>query len=78
MDYRSLSPSDMHPCDLLRGQYEERGQTVTFCHNATQRWYYLDAHRTDEVTLIKIWDSKEDVEGKREFVFDYSTPFSYF
>jgi hypothetical protein len=60
MDFRSLSASDIHPVDLWRHQYEERGQTVAFTHANSQKWYYLDKHRTDEVTMIKIWDSKDD------------------
>ncbi|KAG9230911.1 hypothetical protein BJ875DRAFT_407957 [Amylocarpus encephaloides] len=60
MDYRSLSSSDVHPCDLWRHQFEEKGQTVTFTHNENQKWYYLDRHRTNEVSLIKIWDSRRE------------------
>ena len=61
MDFTSLQPGDVHPCNLWRGAWEDRGQTVTFTHAAGQRWFYLDAHHTDEVTLLKIWDSREGV-----------------
>ncbi|RWA08683.1 hypothetical protein EKO27_g6418 [Xylaria grammica] len=57
MDYATLDAENVHPCDLWRGQYEERGQTVTIEHNANQKWWYLEGHRPDEVTLLKIWDS---------------------
>jgi hypothetical protein len=60
MDYRSCSASDMHPCDLLRGEFEERGQTATFTHTEDQKWFYLDKQTTSEVTLVKIWDNKPD------------------
>lgn len=67
MDYRSLSPANVHPCTLWRHQYEERGQTVTFSYADGQKWYYLDGHLREEVTMIKIWDNEESVVGKCEF-----------
>ncbi|CAJ2504445.1 Uu.00g118390.m01.CDS01 [Anthostomella pinea] len=57
MDYTTLDPKHVHPCDLWRGEYEERGQTVTIEHDPGQRWWYLGGHSTEEVTLLKIWDS---------------------
>ncbi|KAI0886474.1 S-adenosyl-L-methionine-dependent methyltransferase [Annulohypoxylon maeteangense] len=60
MDYRTIGPSAMHQCDLLAGKDEVRGHTATFTHSDKQKWYYLNRHRTDEVTLIKIWDNKTD------------------
>ncbi|RYP04561.1 hypothetical protein DL764_004369 [Monosporascus ibericus] len=60
MDYRSVKPSDMYPCDLLKGEYEERGQTATFTYSDQHKWYYLDRQETNEVTIIKIWDSRTD------------------
>lgn len=27
-------------------------------HDNAQKWYYLNKHNTDEVTIIKIWDNK--------------------
>lgn len=59
MDFQTLSQSDVHNCDLWRHQFEERGQTVTYTQNEAQKWYYLDKHEVDEVTMIKIWDSKD-------------------
>jgi len=41
---------------------------VAFSYAEGQEWYYLDGHRREEVTMIKIWDNKEDVVGKREFL----------
>ncbi|KAL6788103.1 methyltransferase [Trichoderma camerunense] len=64
MDYRSCDPDLIYPTDLLDKADGYRGQTVTFGHSDKQKWYYLDGHRTDEVTLIKIWDNKNDVVGK--------------
>ena len=63
MDFLSLDPDHVHPCDLWRGGgggFEERGQTVTIEHSTGQRWWYLGGHKTNEVTLLKIWDSWGD------------------
>ncbi|CAD6569109.1 MAG: hypothetical protein ASARMPREDX12_002203 [Alectoria sarmentosa] len=49
---------------LHRHQFEERGQTVAFSYADDQKWYYLDGHGVDEVTMIKIWDNDENVVGK--------------
>jgi len=68
MDTRSVSAKDVFPVDLLKHQYEERGQTVAVCHQTDQKWWYLSGHRTDEVTMIKIWDNEEYISGKCEYV----------
>ncbi|KAK5637664.1 hypothetical protein RRF57_013379 [Xylaria bambusicola] len=60
MDFTTLDAAHVHPCDLWRGKYEERGQTVTIEHHPNQKWWYLEGHRSDEVTLLKIWDSCSD------------------
>ncbi|KAF2973010.1 hypothetical protein GQX73_g497 [Xylaria multiplex] len=60
MDFTTLDAESVHPCDLWRGQYEERGQTVTIEHHPKQKWWYLGSHCPDEVTLLKIWDSWGD------------------
>lgn len=64
MDYQSVKPSDMYPCDLLKQDYEERGQTATFTYSDQQKWYYLDKQKTNEVTVIKIWDNKTEGVSK--------------
>ena len=56
--------SDVHPCHLWKHRFEERGQTVAFTYAAGQKWYYLDGHGVDEVTMIKIWDNDKNVIGK--------------
>ncbi|KAH8585424.1 hypothetical protein B0O99DRAFT_530918 [Bisporella sp. PMI_857] len=60
MDFRTLSPANIHPCDLWRNQFEERGQTVTFEKSDEQKWWFLGGHEVDEVTVLKIWDSKNE------------------
>ncbi|KAJ5190072.1 hypothetical protein N7491_007887 [Penicillium cf. griseofulvum] len=64
MDYRTCRTNLIYPTDLLDKVDNYRGQTVTFGYADEQEWYYLDKQRTDEVTMIKIWDSKEDVQAK--------------
>ncbi|GIK07522.1 hypothetical protein Aspvir_003188 [Aspergillus viridinutans] len=66
MDYRTCDPNLIYPTDLLDKADDYRGQTVTFGHADEQRWYYLDHQRTDEVTMIKIWDNQEGVEAKQK------------
>ncbi|KAI0468893.1 S-adenosyl-L-methionine-dependent methyltransferase [Xylaria cf. heliscus] len=64
MDYQTAQASDMYPCDLLRHEYEERGQTATFIYRDEHEWYYLDQQLNSEVTVIKIWDSEDDSVSK--------------
>jgi len=61
MDGQSIEDKDGHPTDLWKGQFEVLGQTMNITHAEGQRWYYLRHHRTDEVTLIKIWDNDRNV-----------------
>lgn len=62
MDFRTVDPAkEMFPCDLLKGENEERGQTATFTHSDGQKWYYLDKQTSSEVTVLKIWDSAKSV-----------------
>lgn len=68
MDCTTLQKANIHPTKLYRGRFELRGETVSISHNAGQHWYYLDRQQTDEITMIKIWDSK-DVAGHSEFFF---------
>ncbi|KAI0455778.1 S-adenosyl-L-methionine-dependent methyltransferase [Xylaria acuta] len=64
MDYQTAEASDMYPCDLLRNEYEERGQTATFIYRDEHEWFYLDQQLNSEVTVIKIWDSEADGVSK--------------
>ncbi|KAG6988947.1 hypothetical protein G7Y79_00067g095620 [Physcia stellaris] len=66
LDYQSLQAANVHPCNLWRHKFEDRGQTMAFSHADGQQWYYLDSHRTDEVTMIKIWDNDDHVAAKCE------------
>jgi hypothetical protein len=61
MDYQTIKPSEVHPTNIFRERHEFIGQTVSINHAPEQKWYYLDRQMPEEVTLIKIWDNKEDV-----------------
>lgn len=66
MDGRSLKENHVHPTNIFKHQYNLQGQTVSISHSPEQTWYYLDQQKTDEVTFIKIWDSRDDVPSKCE------------
>jgi hypothetical protein len=61
MDYRSAKASEIHPTSIYKEEFELLGQTVSISHSDEQKWYYLDRQETNEVTFIKIWDSKDGV-----------------
>jgi len=61
MDYQTLKSSHVHPTNIYRQKHDFLGQTVSINHSTEQKWYYLSHQTPDEVTLIKIWDNKEDV-----------------
>jgi len=59
-DYGSCSPSDCITVELHLGN-GRRGETYSVRHSEGQKWHYLSAQGTEEVTLIKCFDSKEGV-----------------
>ncbi|KAF2690576.1 methyltransferase [Lentithecium fluviatile CBS 122367] len=61
MDYQTMSPTEIHPTNIYRDRHRFVGQTVSISYAPTQKWYYLKEQTPDEVTLIKIWDSKDSV-----------------
>ncbi|KAI1821873.1 methyltransferase [Xylaria intraflava] len=61
MDYRTIKEAEIHPTSIFREKFEIQGSTVSVNHSEVQKWYYLDQQRTNEVTFIKIWDSKDGV-----------------
>jgi hypothetical protein len=57
-DARSIAPHDLVPSDLV---YPNRvGETYSLTYNPAHRWFYLPEMQTDEVLLIKCFDSVED------------------
>ena len=65
MDGRTLDDANLHATDLWKHQWEELGSTYNISFNPDQKWYYLGGHRTDEVTLIKIYYNEPDVQASR-------------
>lgn len=62
-DARSVDPQDLVPTDLI---YRERiGETYSVTYRPSHRWYYFSRMRTDEVLLLKCYDSATD--GRARF-----------
>jgi hypothetical protein len=61
MSYQSIKLSEVHPTNIFRERYDFVGQTIGINYSSDQKWYYLDKQTPEDVTLIKIWDNKEDV-----------------
>jgi len=57
-DARSIDPADLLPSDLVYPEWT--GETYSFAWNPEHRWYYFPQQRTDEVALLKIYDSQTD------------------
>ncbi len=62
-DAGSLAPGDLIASDLV---YRDRtGETYSVVFNPAHRWFYFPQMRTDEVVLIKCYDSADD--GRARF-----------
>lgn len=62
-DARTVAPDDLVPTDLI---YPNRkGETYSVRYNPNHRWYYMPAMQTDEVLLLKCYDSATD--GRARF-----------
>ena len=62
-DARSVDPEDLVASDLI---FPDRvGETYAVTYNPAQRWSYFPGMTTDEVLLIKCWDTAED--GRARF-----------
>ena len=57
-DARSVAPQDLVASDLVFR--DRRGETYNVVHNPAQRWFYAPEMRTDEVLLLKCFDSRDD------------------
>jgi hypothetical protein len=57
-DARSIEPADLLASDLVYPDWT--GETYSFAYNPKHRWYYVPNQRVDEVTLLKIYDSRTD------------------
>lgn len=57
-DARSIDAAELLPSDLVYPDWT--GETYSFSYSPKHRWYYVPQQRTDEVTLLKIYDSQID------------------
>jgi hypothetical protein len=57
-DARSIEPADLLAGDLVYPDWI--GETYSFAYSPKHRWYCVPNQRTDEVTLLKIYDSATD------------------
>ncbi|MCJ1281118.1 hypothetical protein MMC26_000436 [Xylographa opegraphella] len=59
--------STVNAADLIRTDYVRRDdvqETMYLMHNSKQKWYYLSQQTTDEVLLLKIYDSSDKVAAR--------------
>ena len=62
-DALSVQPEQLIPSDLV---YQNRvGETYSVRYDAAHRWYYVPRMETDEVLLLKCYDSMTD--GRARF-----------
>lgn len=57
----------MHPTDLIASDFVRRkytGETYFAQYNVDQKWFYMSNQEPDEVLMMKIYDSSNDVEAK--------------
>jgi hypothetical protein len=57
-DARSVTPKDLVASELV--YRDRRGETYNLVYNPSQRWFYAPEMRTDEVLLLKCFDSRDD------------------
>jgi hypothetical protein len=57
-DARSVTPEDLVASELV--YRDRRGETYNLVYNPSQRWFYAPEMRTDEVLLLKCFDSRDD------------------
>jgi len=63
-DAQTVAPGDWVPQDLV---YPDRtGEIFALTYNPAHRWFYAPAMRTDEVLLLKCFDSAKD--GRARFM----------
>jgi hypothetical protein len=61
-DAQSVRPEQLVPSDLV---YQNRvGETYSVTYDAGHRWYYAPSMETDEVLLLKCYDSRIDARAR--------------
>ncbi|KAK1836109.1 hypothetical protein QBC39DRAFT_367498 [Podospora conica] len=75
-DARTVAPSDLVKCDIVRRRYV--GETYFGRFSPEQRWWYLSGMTREEVVLVKVYDSDADVLASRclhaSFLLDETQP----
>ncbi|KAE9378879.1 hypothetical protein N431DRAFT_460204 [Stipitochalara longipes BDJ] len=64
-DGTTVSPDDLVEADHVRRNYI--GSTVYLKHNSSQKFYYMNGQRKDEVLIFKNFDSKKGVKCKCDY-----------
>ena len=63
-DAQTVSPDDLVPSDLI---YPHRvGETYGVKYNPAHHWFYVPEMRTDDVLLLKCYDS--ELDGRARFL----------
>jgi hypothetical protein len=66
-DTNSVSPQDLIPKERIGKKYT--GESFLARYNESHRWYFLGGQRTDEVLVMKIFDSEEGGGARCELNF---------
>jgi hypothetical protein len=61
-----MKEEDLVECDHIRRRFT--GATFYAHHSPGQKWYYLSQQSPDEVLLMKMFDSEEKVDAKRNIM----------
>lgn len=54
-----MADKDLYECDQIRKHFI--GASYWACFRDTQKWYYLRDQQPNEVSVLKMFDSKEGV-----------------
>ena len=60
-DGSTIQKDDLIICDNI--QKTRLGETLLPLYNPNAKWYYLNRHRSDELTIIKIFDSDSNINA---------------
>jgi hypothetical protein len=65
-DARTVQERDLIASDNIRRKYV--GETLFAQQSSQYRWHYLSQQDVDEVAILKIFDTSNNVEAKSMFV----------
>lgn len=64
-DSRTVKAKDLVAADRVRREFI--GEGLWALESRDYKWYWLPQQHTDEVTFIKVADSRDDVTAKRKY-----------